>query len=667
MSEKRKITAEDLYGFTFIGDPQFQPHGNMVLFTQTTIDADTKEYRSHIWSSSVTDGTVKPFTGGPKTDSSPRWSPDGQTLAFVSDRSGTKQIWTMPASGGEAQQLTFVKNGASAPVWSPDGQWIAFTSGLKIDEELHSEKDKDKKEDEQKDEVLVVNRLQYKSDGGGFWKGRYTQAFIVPANGGEVKQLTFGEYNVGGLFWSSDSSKLGFVSNRAADPDQSFKNNIYFVPVEGGEYQQLTDTNYFIGQPVLSPDGNTLAFLGSNREYQNATLTRLYTLPVTGGEPTCITAGIDQYIGDAGMSDMRGGIGSGTSLQWHADGQSLFAQTSHHGNVHLVQIGLDGTMKQLTAGDRQVYGFSYNANANKTVVASTNVLNPGDLYVLDLGDGIEKQLTTVNEKFLADIAISEPEEFWYTSDDGWKVQGWIMKPYGYEEGKKYPTVLEIHGGPHAMYSNSFFHEFQLLAAQGYVVLYTNPRGGHGYGQQFVDACRGDYGGKDYADLMNGVDYALANYSYIDRDQLVVTGGSYGGFMTNWIVGHNDRFKAAVTQRSISNWLSFYGVSDIGYYFTEWQILGNPWDDVEKLWHHSPLKYAADIKTPLLILHSEHDYRCPIEQAEQLFIAIKRLGNADTEFVRFPNANHDLSRNGKPKLRIERLNRIVGWFNKYLDR
>jgi dipeptidyl aminopeptidase/acylaminoacyl peptidase len=240
-----------------------------------------------------------------------------------------------------------------------------------------------------------------------------------------------------------------------------------------------------------------------------------------------------------------------------------------------------------------------------------------------------------------------------------------MKPIGFEEGKKYPMVLEIHGGPHTMYSNSFFHEFQLLAAEGYVVLYTNPRGGHGYGQKFVDACRGDYGGKDYEDLMQGVDYALGSFNYIDKDRLVVTGGSYGGFMTNWIVGHTDRFKAAVTQRSISNWISFYGVSDIGYYFTEWQILGNAWDDVEKLWHHSPLKYVANIKTPLLILHSEKDYRCPIEQAEQLFIAIKRLGQTDTEFVRFPNSNHDLSRNGNPKLRIERLNRIVGWFNKYI--
>lgn len=665
MSDKRRITAEDLLKFTFIGDPQFQPGGDSVLYTQTTIDEETKEYRSRIWSISLTDGTARPFTGGPNKDSSPRWSPDGKRIALVSDRSGTKQIWTMPASGGEAQQLTFLKNGASNPVWSPDGNWIAFTSGLKPDEEVQAEKKAEKKDNEKKDEVLVVNRLQYKSDLSGFWNGRYDQVFVVPAHGGEVKQLTYGEYKVDNLFWSSDSTKVGFLSNRADNPDLTFTKDIYFVPVAGGEISKITDSSLMIAQAQASPDGKTIAFLGNDRKYQNATLTRLYVVPAEGGEIRCLTSDFDQHIGDVGSSDMRGGISSGLTLQWSRDGQSLFVLTSHHGNVHLYRIGLDGTMEQITRGNRQVYGFSYDGKTEQIVLASTDPLIPGDLYLLNLKDGEEKRLTAVNEELLSGIALSEPEEFWYETDDHWKIQGWVMKPIGFEEGKKYPMVLEIHGGPHTMYSNSFFHEFQLLAAEGYVVLYTNPRGGHGYGQKFVDACRGDYGGKDYEDLMQGVDYALANFNYIDKDRLVVTGGSYGGFMTNWIVGHTDRFKAAVTQRSISNWISFYGVSDIGYYFTEWQILGNAWDDVEKLWHHSPLKYVANIKTPLLILHSEKDYRCPIEQAEQLFIAIKRLGQTDTEFVRFPNSNHDLSRNGNPKLRIERLNRIVGWFNKYI--
>ena len=259
--------------------------------------------------------------------------------------------------------------------------------------------------------------------------------------------------------------------------------------------------------------------------------------------------------------------------------------------------------------------------------------------------------------------LSSPEAIEFEGADGWKVNGWIMKPIGYEEGKKYPLILEIHGGPHAMYGNTYFNEFQILAAEGFAVLYVNPRGSHGYGQKFVNAVRGDYGGNDYQDLMCAVDYALDNFDYIDSERLGVTGGSYGGFMTNWIVGHTNRFKAAVTQRSISNWISFYGVSDIGYYFTDWQILADL-NEIEKLWDHSPLKYVDHVETPLLILHGENDFRCPIEQAEQLFIALKHR-KKETKFVRFPESNHELSRSGKPALRINRLEYIRDWFLKYL--
>lgn len=662
MSERRKITANDVYAFVNVSDPQFSLDGTAITYTRTSIDEETKEYRSRIEWSDLRTGEARSFTSGPKSDSYSRWSPDGKRLAFVSDRSGTKQIWTMNTDGGEAVQLTFLKNGASNPTWSPDGQKIIFTSSLRPDEAV--EKESKEKKDEQKDEPLVVDRMRYKSDDSGFWNGSYNHVFVVPSAGGEVKQLTNGESNAHSLFWTADSERVGFVSYRGENADHVFLNDIYLVSVNGGEPHRLTQTTLQISQPSVSPDGRTLAFFASDMKLMNASFTRIYTLPIEGGEPQCVTAEFDQYIGDAGMSDLRAGSPT-PSPQWSADGQAVYCLSAHDGNVHLYRISLNGEILQCSQGQRQVFGFAVHPATQQAVLAVTDPVTPNDLFLLQLATGEEKRLTQSNEALLTELSLSEPEEFWCEGVDGWQLQGWVMRPIGFEEGQRYPMAFEIHGGPHAMYSNSFFHEFQLLAARGYVVVYSNPRGSIGYGQEFVNACRGDYGGKDYGDLMKVVDFAVESFPFVDADRMVVTGGSYGGFMTNWIVGQDHRFKAAVTQRSISNWLSFYGVSDIGYYFTEWQIDGNAWDDVEKLWNHSPIKYVANIETPLLILHSEHDYRCPIEQAEQLFIAMKRIGKADTQFVRFPNANHNLSRNGKPKLRVERLERITGWFDKYI--
>ncbi|WP_446686112.1 alpha/beta hydrolase family protein [Metabacillus herbersteinensis] len=294
----------------------------------------------------------------------------------------------------------------------------------------------------------------------------------------------------------------------------------------------------------------------------------------------------------------------------------------------------------------------------------TTPTKPNELYYHDFKTGESHLLTAVHEELLNRVQLSEPEILSFQAKDGRELQGWLMKPVGYKDGEKVPLILEIHGGPHMMYANTYVHEFQTLAEKGFAVLYINPRGSHGYGQQFVDLVRGHYGEGDFDDVMSAVDYICENYSFIDVERIGVTGGSYGGFMTNWIVGHTNRFKAAVTQRSISNWVSFYGVSDIEYYFTEWEVGGDLMSDPEKLWHHSPLKYVKNVETPLLILHGEKDYRCPIEQAEQLYTALKRL-KKEVAFIRYPKADHDLSRNGNPKQRIKRLDAIAEWFVKHV--
>jgi dipeptidyl aminopeptidase/acylaminoacyl peptidase len=295
-------------------------------------------------------------------------------------------------------------------------------------------------------------------------------------------------------------------------------------------------------------------------------------------------------------------------------------------------------------------------------VAISTFTHPGDLYSLNLKTEELVKLTNVNDSFLKHVQLTQAESFYATSTDGIHIHSWVVKAAATNHGS--PTILEIHGGPHLMYGHTFMLEFQVLASKGFNILFSNPRGGRGYGQAFTDAVRGDYGGMDYTDLMAVTDEAVKRYPYINEDKLGVTGGSYGGFMTNWIVGSTNRFKAAVTQRSISNWTSFYGVSDIGYYFTEWELKADIYENPEKLWNHSPLRLAENVKTPLLILHSEQDYRCPIEQAEQLYVALKRK-NKEVEFIRFPQSNHELSRSGKPNLRTARLKYLTSWFKRYL--
>src|SRR5699024_1419770 len=379
------------------------------------------------------------------------------------------------------------------------------------------------------------------------------------------------------------------------------------------------------------------------------------------GTVTCLTEGIDAPVGDLVVADAQQST-SGRIVSW-TKRNDIYFTLSTMGDVRLYYADLEGAIYPASPEKEHVYEYSLANNGEFAIVGVSTPTHPGELYKQSMTTGEREKLTTVNEQFVQEVQLVEPEAIVYKSVKDWEVHGWLLKPAGFEEGKKYPLVVEVHGGPATMYANSFFHEMQLLAAKGYGVVYVNPRGSHGYSQEFVDAVRHDYGGGDYADIMAGLDHVIEENVWIDTDRLGVTGGSYGGFMTNWIVGHTNRFKAAVTQRSISNWISFYGVSDIGYYFSEWQH-GADMTDVEKLWDFSPLKYVENVETPLLILHSENDLRCPMEQAEQLFITLKRMGK-ETELVRFPNEDHNLSRTGTPHLRVARLNEITDWFERYV--
>ncbi|GAA3407326.1 S9 family peptidase [Paenibacillus hodogayensis] len=656
---KRPITAEDLYRLAWVGDAAPSPDAASIAYVSRTVNEDRSGYRSQIHVVRADGSADRTFTAG-EQDSSPSWSPDGKRIAFIRKRGDRQQVWAVPADGGEAFALTPDDIEVGSFAWSPDGERLL----------LNGKPAGQSSKGTAAPAVRVVERLKWRADGEGIWTGSVTRLYVYAVDGREpVRAVTDPSFDVLTSVWSPDGKRIAFAARRLdgeTDPDRTLTQELFAVDLEEGSLRKLTEASYAIHRLAFVPDGTRLAFIGHDRRFAGATHNALYVIPADGGEASLLSEGLDVHIGNAVVNDMRSALP--TPLLVSRDGQSFYALASVQGDVQVYRFGAGGAYVPITQGEREVYHFAGQPDDGTLWIASADALSPGDLYRLDLQTRHETRLTRSNDALLDDVRLSAPEPFRTTAPDGGALHGWYMKPAGAEEdrgGKPYPVVLEIHGGPHAMYGSTFMLEFQLLAAQGFGVVYANPRGSHGYGQRFADACRRDYGGGDYMDVLAGVDYVIKHDPNADETRLGVTGGSYGGFLTNWIVGHTNRFRAAVTQRSISNWLSFYGTSDIGYFFAEEEIGGSPWRDTEAFWRQSPIAYAEAVKTPLLILHGENDLRCPIEQAEQLYAALKKLGKT-TQFVRFPESSHELSRKGHPQLRIERLNRIAGWFKSYLS-
>ncbi|WP_200416492.1 S9 family peptidase [Virgibacillus salexigens] len=663
---RRKLTSEDILNLEVFSDPQFTPDGQAFTYVSTTIN-DKKDYQSQLFYQSLNDNNAIPWTFDNDKNTYLRFSPDGKRAVFQSTRSGLPQLWLINTDGGEAQQLTTFKHGATNPTWTKDGQFILFSALLENDDDIHNQQEMTKEEKQKiksakQEHPLVVNRLKYKSDAKGFHDNKKTQIIRMNIQDGSVTQLTQADTDHAFQDISPDGKTVLIAANLNDEADQELSNDLYLLDIATQKMNKLTTKHGSYQQASFSPDGSKIACFGHDFAYKGATLTELYIFDCQSLEQTCLSTNWNFQLGDAMIGDTRLGT-SETGPTWNQDGSTIFFIATREGATELHQIELTANHQVLYSDDNHVFGFTYDVVNDQLILGISTPTDPCNFYLLN-EDLSLSQLTNGNKTVKDQIAFEKPETLWIKTEDNVEIQGWLIRPYHFTEGKKYPMILEIHGGPHAMYGQTFFFELQLLAAQGYVVLYTNPRGSHGYDQHFVDACRMDYGGGDYHDVMQAVNHAVQMYSFIDKDRLGVTGGSYGGFMTNWIVGHTNCFKAAVTQRSISNWLSFYGVSDIGYFFTEWEHGLNLLDDPSKLWEISPLKYAADVETPLLILHGENDYRCPIEQGEQLFITLKHL-KKEVEFVRFPEANHELSRSGKPNMRIERLNHICRWFEKYV--
>ncbi len=652
------FTADDIYNFRWIDHARLDPAGERVAYVVRRADRDTVDYRSQIYVRGVgADDPVVQATAGPKDDA-PEWAPDGRRLAYIGKKGSTTQVFVLDPGAGDARQLTSLEFGASALRWSPDGRRIAFRGSVISHPEgvVADPRPPEGGPDAPPRPPIarVAQGLDYKFDGRGYLDGRRGHLFVVSVDGGKPLQLTSGRWDVSGFDWSPDGSSLVVAGNAEPDNDLMETNFLYVLHAAGGALRQVAG-GVEISTPRWSPKGDTILFAGT--EELAGSYTRIWLVSPSGGDQRCITARHDICVGDHCISDMRGG--HGFEINWSEDGTRIVFPVALQGRSELWSCNLAGDeLRPEVAGNRQVFDWSLAGSA--MAFAASDPTTPGDLFVHD-ADG-ERRLTTLNA-FIADRYLAMPERWEFTAADGWKLEGWLLKPEGFDPGRRWPLVMEIHGGPHGEYSWSFFHEFQVLAGSGYLVFYVNPRGSCGYGEAFQRACVMDWGGKDFADLMTSLDQLIERTGYVDTDRLGVGGGSFGGFMTNWIVGHTDRFQAAVSMRSIADFVSDYRACDIALWNDQEMGVLN-WSDPRSAWDRSPIRYVESIRTPLLLTHGEMDLRCPIHQAEELFGALRTL-RREVELVRFPEESHDLSRSGRPDRRIERLNRIAGWFLKHI--
>lgn len=671
---KRRIRIDDLEKMAFLGDPQVSPDGSQVLFAKRTCGPKNK-YVTNLYTVDVATGEVRQITQGDGGAGLGRWSPDGSTIAFVSGREDKQaQVFLLPMCGGEGRKLTsFPEGSIGALVWSPNGKYIAVSF-----RETHPERTRAaaraREESGASEPPWVIEDLFYRLDGDGYFGPQRFALYVVEVATGTHRKLD-GADKLGffSFAWLPDSS--GLVSTRSVNRDpllQKPNDQLFIVPLKGKARRIECDTKGSKSSPSVSPDGKWVAFTGSDvpEDPWGVHNTRLWVLPVKGGKARCLTAEDDYCLDVLSLSDTNFGFvadggGSGLVL-WSKDSKTITVNIGHHGGVQIGHADLAKGGLTLATKPKQVTVAS-NSTSDGSKVACTigSVTRLAEIGLYEPKTGKLRRLTDINGDFHQEVEIVAPTEHWVESTDGVKVHTWKLRHPG-NRAKRSPAILEVHGGPHAQYGWALFHEFQVLAAEGYVVVYSNPRGSKGYGEDFCAAIRGNWGEKDWQDVQAVTDW-IGKLDSVDPKRIGIMGGSYGGYMTNWAVSHSNVYKAAITDRCVFNWLSAAGNSDFplnkdGYFG------GQAWGPHEKtktLWEQGPVAHFHNVKTPMLIIHSEGDLRCNVEQSEQVFYVLKCLG-VEARFVRYPaSTSHGLSRNGPMDLRKHRLGEIVAWWKRKL--
>lgn len=652
-ADVRPLAYDDVFGLEVAADPQVHRDGQSVVFVRRSMDRQTDRVVGRLWQVNTDGSNLRPLTEGQGNESSPRWAPDYDRLAFVSNASGSPQVHIRWQDTGHSARVSNLAASPSNLSWSPNGEWLAFTMFVPKPAQAPVQLPGKPAGATWAEAPVYIDSVQYRRDGAGFLPQGHAHVFLMPADGGTPRQLTQGDFSVGGgLSWAADGSALYFSANLHADPVGSPVNSgIYRLEVESLALTKLTDRDGPDSRPKVSPNGRHIAFLGYDDRKLAHQANRLYVMDIDGSNVRNLTEELDRSVDD---------------FAWSADGRGLFFSYDHAGQGYLALQSLRGVSETLTGElgglsySRPYTGGQFSVAANDTVVFTQMASNrPAELAVLR-GSQV-RQITDINRDFVAKHSIGEVEEFWVDSSvDATRIQGWVIYPPGFDANQQYPLILEIHGGPHTAYGPAFAMELQLMAAQGYVVVYTNPRGSTSYGEDFANLIHHNYPSHDYNDLMDAVD-AVVERGFINADELFIMGGSGGGVLTSWSIAHTDRFAAAAVVNPVINWFSFVLTADMYPYFSQYWFPGFPWDHQQHYMQYSPISHVGKVTTPVLLFTGEADHRTPISETEQYYQALQLRG-IEAAMVRVPGASHSL--HARPSNLMAKPAYAVYWFERF---